>query len=131
MVGGVVYRVHRVDDGRLRSTHALLPVGLQQISGGRHRHRKVEQLGPAMPQQRDGLVGEAAQLTSSGCLRDADARACRAAQRERRRTEAGGIEAGGETTQPHDVQRGGGGSAEREDVPGVGRTAVVCEKERA
>jgi len=32
------------------AAHALLPEGLQQIGGGRHRHGQVEQLPPAVAQ---------------------------------------------------------------------------------
>ena len=78
------------------------------------------------------LVDEAEEAAGSSRLCDGDARARCAAQRERRRAEAGGIVTGGEEgAQAHDVQRGGGGSAEGEDVTRVGRAAVVCEQERA
>ena len=77
------------------------------------------------------LVDEAEEVAGSSRLCDGDARARCAAQRERRRTEAGGIVTGGEGAQAHNVQRGGGGSAEGEDVTRVGRAAVVCEQERA
>ena len=71
------------------------------------------------------LVDEAEDVARSSRLRDGDARARRAAQRERRRAEAGGVVTGGEGAQAHNVQRGGGGSAKREGVTRVGRAAVV------
>ena len=43
-------RVHCVDDRRLGRPHTLLPEGLQQVGGGRHRHGQVEQLPPAVAQ---------------------------------------------------------------------------------
>ena len=80
---------------------------------------------------RHHLHGEAGQVARSSRLRERDAHACCAAQRERRRAQAGGLVSGGERTQAHDVECGGGGGAEGEDVARVGRAAVVREQERA
>ena len=77
------------------------------------------------------LHGEAGQVARSSRLRERDTHARCAAQRERRRAQAGGLVSGGERTQAHDVECGGGGGAEGEDVARVGRAAVVREQERA